>query len=96
MFLFSWDTTGTSNNGVAERMNRTILDKARRMLLGSSLKKTFWIEVAMTAVYLINRSPTKALEKGKVPAELWYGFRPDVSKLRTFGCVAYLHKNKLE
>ena len=41
------------------------------MLLGSSLKKTFWIEAAMTAVYLINRSPTKALEKGKVPAELW-------------------------
>lgn len=82
------------NNGVAERSNRTILDKARCMLLGSSLKKTFWFEAVCTAVYLINRSPTSALSDMKTPAEMWYGFKPDLSKLRIFGCVAYLHKPK--
>lgn len=43
----------------------------------------------MTATYLINRSPTEAL-KDKTPAELWFGARPNLSKIRTFGCQAYL------
>jgi transposase InsO family protein len=47
-------------NGVAERMNRTIVEKARCMLLESGLKKGFWTESVLTAVYLINRSPTAA------------------------------------
>lgn len=77
-------------NGVAERMNRTILDKARAMRLGSNLPKNMWNEIVQTAVYLINRSPTSAVED-KTPAEMWYNEKPDVSKLRTFGCIAYLH-----
>ena len=43
----------------------------------------------MTGVYLINRSPTKVLEHRATPAELWYGVKPDVSKLGIFGCKAY-------
>ena len=43
----------------------------------------------MTGVYLINSSPTKALEQRATPAELWYGLKPDMSKLRIFGCEAY-------
>lgn len=83
-------------NGVAERMNRTILDKARCMMLGSKLNKTFWLEAVLTAVYLINRSPTTALPDGKLPAEIWYGKMPDLNKLRVFGCIAYAHKVKGE
>ena len=43
----------------------------------------------MTAVYLKNKSKTKALEQRAPPVELWYGVQPDVSKLRIFGCKAY-------
>jgi hypothetical protein len=41
-------------------------------------------------VYVGNRSPTKAL-KDCTPYEALYGARPNVSHLRTFGCVAYRH-----
>lgn len=77
-------------NGVAERMNRTILDKARCMVLHSKLDKSYWSEAVLSAIYIINRSPTAALED-VVPAELWYNKRPDVRKLKVFGCTAYMH-----
>ena len=38
-------------NGVAERMNRTIIEKARCMILNSKLGKSFWSEAALIAVY---------------------------------------------
>ena len=56
-------------NGVAERANRTILEKARCMLLGRRVDKKLWTEAVRTAVYLINRSPTSCVD-GKVPAHL--------------------------
>lgn len=80
-------------NGVAERMNRSIVEKARCMLLSSSLPKTLWSEAVKTAVYLLNRSPTSAL-KDSVPATLWYGQKPSVEKLKIFGSTAYLHTPK--
>lgn len=80
-------------NGLAERMNRTIIEKARCILLESNLEKDMWTEAVMTAVYLINRSPTRALE-GKTPAEMWYGEKPNLKKLKVFGSLAYLHVPK--
>ncbi|KAL3681665.1 hypothetical protein R1sor_024621 [Riccia sorocarpa] len=47
-------------NGVSERKNRTILDRARSMVAGKNLPAFLWAEVVNTANYLINRSPTKA------------------------------------
>ena len=44
-------------NGLAERMNRTILERVRCMLLGAGLPKVFWGEATNTTVYLINRVP---------------------------------------
>jgi transposase InsO family protein len=78
------------NNGVSERMNRTILTMARCILFGSCVRRTLWIESLMSAVYLLNRCPTTPVEV-KTPAELWFGRRPDISNLRVFGCVAYVH-----
>jgi 2,3-bisphosphoglycerate-independent phosphoglycerate mutase len=40
------------------------------------------------AVFILNRSPTKAL-KGITPYEAWFGRKPNVSYLRTFGCVGH-------
>lgn len=76
-------------NGVAERMNR-IIERARCMILNSKMSKTFWSEAVITAVYLINRCPINAV-KDKLPAELWYGEKFNLRKLRVFGCVAHLH-----
>jgi len=76
-------------NGVAERFNRTLVEKVRSMLIESSVPRRLWCEAVYATVYLINRSPTKSLDGPVTPAELWYGVKPDVSKLRVFGCKAY-------
>jgi hypothetical protein len=42
----------------------------------------------VTAVYILNRSPTKALN-GRTLYEAWHGRKPAVSHLRVFGCLAF-------
>jgi hypothetical protein len=42
----------------------------------------------VTAVYILNHSPTKALN-GMTPYEAWHGRKPVVSHLRVFGCLAF-------
>ena len=80
-------------NGVAEIMNRTLMEKARSMLSGTGLGQEFWAEVVETAYYLVNRSPSSALED-KTPHEVWNGKKPSISHLRVFGCDAYVHVPK--
>ena len=78
-------------NGVAERMNRTLVESARSMLSHAGLPKSFWAEAIATAAYIRNRMPTAAIREDKTPYEKWYGRKPDVSNLRVFGCMAYAH-----
>ncbi|XP_063049961.1 uncharacterized protein LOC134444635 [Engraulis encrasicolus] len=77
-------------NGVAERMNRTLVETVRSMLADAKLPQKFWAEALATAVYLRNRSPTKAVAD-MTPYEAW-----TVSHLRVFGCDAYAHIPKDE
>lgn len=80
-------------NGKAERLNRTIVEKLRCMLIDSELPNSFWAEAANTAVYLINRSPTKCLNE-KTPEEVWSGRKPKLEGLRIFGCKVHAHTPK--
>ena len=48
-------------NGVAERANRTILERVRCMLISSGMPQRFWGEAACTAVVLINKCVTSRL-----------------------------------
>ena len=82
-------------NGVAERMNRTLQESVRSMLSESKLPKRFWAEALSTAAYLRNRSPTNAVI-GMTPYEAWTGDKPSVKHLRVFGCVCYAHVPKDE
>ncbi|KAK3031457.1 hypothetical protein RJ639_036517 [Escallonia herrerae] len=84
-------------NGVAERMTRTLLERARCMLSNVRLLKEFWIEAINTTTYLINRSPSTAIDC-KAPKEIWSGKHVNYENLRIFGCPAYAHVNdgKLE
>lgn len=78
------------HNGVAERMNRTIVEKVRCMLKMSNLPKTFWGEAVNCAVYLINRAPSVPLDFD-IPERAWRGSDPTYSHLKVFGCKAYMH-----
>ena len=74
-------------NGKAERLNRTLLEKIRALLLESGMKKEMWGEAAYTATYLLNRSPTKLLDI--TPYEMWNRKKPDLNLLKLFGCTAH-------
>ncbi|KAJ9692948.1 hypothetical protein PVL29_011870 [Vitis rotundifolia] len=71
-------------NGVAERRNRTLLDMVRSMLSSSKLPKFLWTEALKTAVYILNRVPTKAIPK--TPFELLKGWKPSLWHMRVWGC----------
>ena len=77
-------------NGLAERWNRTILDKMRSMLHGASLSLGFWELAVDAAVHTYNRTPSRVIG-WRTPHELWTTNVPDVSYFRVFGCLAYVH-----
>ena len=77
-------------NGVAEPMGRTLVEKARAMLKGAGLSNEFWAEAVANAAYVRNRSPTSSLEN-ITPFEAWWNKKPSVKHLRIFGCKAYSH-----
>lgn len=62
------------------------------MLSESGLSVKFRSEAAATAVYLINRSPSSAIEF-RIPEEVWTSALPDLGGLRRFGCLAYVHSS---
>ena len=78
-------------NGVAERMNRTLLEKVQCILSNTGLDKMFWAEVVSYANYLINQLPSAAIGD-KTPMEMWSGkHAQDYDFLRIFGCLVYYH-----
>eukprot|EP00253_Pinus_taeda_P007154 PITA_07154 len=74
-------------------MNKTLMERARSMPSGAGLGQEFWAEAVDTACYLVNRSPSLALED-KTPQKVWTGKKPSLSHLRVFGCDAYVHVPK--
>ncbi|KAJ4703754.1 Retrovirus-related Pol polyprotein from transposon TNT 1-94 [Melia azedarach] len=68
-------------NGVAERMNQTLLERARCMLSNAELTRRFWAEAVSTACYLINRGPHTGINL-KTPFEVWSGYGDGVKGYR--------------
>ena len=77
-------------NGIAERKNRSIVEVARSMLKAKGLPNKYWAEAVNTAIYLLNRSPTKAVQH-MTPYEAWFQRKPKIDHLKIFGCPAYYH-----
>ncbi len=77
-------------NGVSERLNKTIFGRARAMLIDANLPHSFWGEATNTAIFLKNRI-TSTANPDKTPYELWYNRKPSVIKLVPFGTTAYAH-----
>jgi hypothetical protein len=76
------------SNGKAERLNRTLVEKARCMLITANLDDNLWGAAVIAANYLRNISPSSVLNN-KSPYEALYGKLPQMSHLRIFGCKAY-------
>jgi hypothetical protein len=69
------------------------MEKARCMLSGVGLGQELWAEAVGTTCYLVNRSPSSALDD-KTPQEVWTGKEPSLTHIRVFGCDAYVHVPK--
>eukprot|EP00253_Pinus_taeda_P033630 PITA_33630 len=87
-------------NGVAERMNRTILNMVRSMMFFKNVKLMLWADVVLRVVYVKNRFPSNVVRNYKTPYEMWYGHIPLVKHLRVFGSTCYalipnVHRDKI-
>ena len=82
------------SNGIAERMNRTLQDKARTMMLETELPGSLWGEILLTSCVLRNLTPTSSLSV--TPLQMWTGKKPSVEHLRVMGCKAFCQLDKVE
>ena len=80
-------------NGVAERMNRTLQDSARTMRIGANLSKRYWGYAVKCAAFVRNMCPSASTRR-KAPIELLEGIVPKLDELHVFGCVCYVHVPK--
>lgn len=80
----------SQQNGVAERKNRDLLEKTRALMLQMNVPKVFWSFGVLTAAYLINRLPSRVLDF-KCPLEVLQVKQPDISHLKIFGCICFVH-----
>jgi len=81
------------SNGIAERANGIIANRATSLLYESKLPPSFWKHAVANVCYTHNRMPTSPLPNS-TPYETLYGKKPDVSHLRVFGSLAYVHIKK--
>ena len=81
------------HNGVAERLNRTLLEKVRAMLHDSQLPKFLWAEAAQHAVYLKNRTWTRTIGN-TTPYELLHNDKPNLGNLQPWGCRVRVHNDR--
>ncbi|RDX64212.1 hypothetical protein CR513_57263, partial [Mucuna pruriens] len=75
-----------SMNGAVERRNQTLKNMVRSMISHSSLPESLWGEALKTIIYIINRVPTKAVNKTLY--KLWTRKKPNM-KICTFGKTGF-------
>ena len=76
-------------NGHAERLNCTIMDKVQSMCFRACLPDTMWKFPWDHMIHVYNHTPIHRL-KWQTPYEALRSNKPDVSHLRVFGCGAYV------
>lgn len=80
-------------NGVAERLNRTLFNMTRCFLSDSpNLIKPLWADLVRTACYLKNRTPTNANLDFKSSFEILFRQPPQIDHLRVIGSICFNHQ----
>jgi hypothetical protein len=84
-----------SSNGFIERTMRTIIDKARTIMLVYNCPLKFWPEAIDTAVYLFNVTPMRVLG-WETPYQRIFKKVPDISNLKPFYSPGLVYLSKDE
>ncbi|GJT74228.1 putative RNA-directed DNA polymerase [Tanacetum coccineum] len=80
----------SEQNGFVERRNRHVVETGLTLLAQACVPQRFWHYAFDTAVYLINRMPSRT-STNKSPFEHIFKRSPDYSFLRVFGCLCFPH-----
>ncbi|KAJ0612890.1 putative RNA-directed DNA polymerase [Helianthus annuus] len=80
----------SEQNGLVERRHRHVVETGLTLLAQSGVPSRFWHFAFDTAVYLINRMPSRNNDRLS-PFEHLFKRKPDFSFLRVFGCRCYPH-----
>ena len=75
------------HNGIAERYNRTLQDGALTLQHDSGLTNRFWVSAIHTVNFIKNRILHRRL--GLSPYEAFWGKKPNIDWLRTYGCKCW-------
>jgi len=74
-------------NGVAERLNRTLMDGTRSMLSQASLREKWWGDALLYTSWCRNKVTHSTMQHRTTPYERWHGTKADISLARVFGCM---------
>ncbi|MBW0488365.1 hypothetical protein O181_028080 [Austropuccinia psidii MF-1] len=69
-------------NEIAKRTNRNLIDKVRTLIIESGVPKELWAEQTNTA----NLLRVRVSDSGKSPFEKLFNKKPNISRIRRFGC----------
>ncbi|GAA5907142.1 uncharacterized protein JCM6883_006157 [Sporobolomyces salmoneus] len=78
-----------NQNGVIERVWKSVIGIARTWLIRAGLPRSFWFLAVQAASYVYNRLPHSSNDD-RSPYSRFFGSTPDVSHLRVFGSVAHV------
>ena len=77
-------------NGVSERLNRTLTEGVIAMLNQARLPMMFWGAAVLYYTDILNATPSSTLSN-TTSYEVWHKAKPDLSMHRVFGCRVYVH-----
>jgi hypothetical protein len=78
---------------MAEKMNRTLQDRANALLVSSGMNVKFWPSALEMACFLHNRVD-KSGKDPRTPFERLHGFKPTVDHLQPFGTTCWVLDDK--
>jgi hypothetical protein len=76
-------------NGLAERMNRTLFEMVRCLILHAGCHPAFWGEALTWATHVYNSTPHPITDY-KTPFEILFNYKYDLKKLKVWGCDAHV------
>jgi transposase InsO family protein len=74
-------------NGIAERFNRTLLERLIVVITAKNIPKFLWPYIAKLVAYIKNRTYSKTIDK--TPYEALLQSKPNISNIRILGSLVY-------